>query len=304
MTRYHVSSDGSPKPCNAQPGNCPLGGAHFDSEEKMTKFAERMNEITAEKEEAEKRGAHLSRLLSAAKKGSPAYERIFGKLLKTYQKLDELRDQEGITAIEIKYDDAKVTEYNPPKKVLRYGSAHLREHMMRGPNQQKAGLLDDGSVSNLYIHPAGKNPEPLKVESYDFDEKVYITDDGQKFPMTTTYNVDTNELHIPEYGYAYGDSWAHTVTATAQEVPLPLVREGDEGAFFYQDEEGRQAFIGYVKRKMKRQGRETLDINGEECSFLPKEEVELAAASGMNRQYEVVTVDEYDEYFTEDEDEY
>ena len=301
MSNYHVGSDGSPKPCNAQPGNCPLGGAHFDSEEKTVKFAERMNEITAEKEETEKKAAQLWRASMAAKKGSPTYERVLGRLLETYQKLDELRDQEGITAIEIKYDDAKVTEYVAPKKVLRYGSAHLRGHIMRGPDQQKAGLLDDGSVSNLYIHPTEEKLEPLKVESYDFDEKMYITDDGQKFPMTTTYNVDTNELHIPEYGYAYGDSWAHAVTATAQEAPRPFVREGDEGGSFNQDEEGRQAFIRYVKHKMKERDRETLDINGEECSFLPKEEVEFAAASGINRQYEVSTVDEYEEYYEHDE---
>ena len=295
MSNYHVGSDGSPKPCNAQPGNCPLGGAHFDSEEKVTKFAERMNEITAEKEETEKKAAQLWRASMAAKKGSPTYEKVFGRLLETYQKLDELRDQEGITAIEIKYD-AKVTEYVAPKKVMRYGSAHLRGHIMRGPDQKKAGLLDDGSVSNLYIHPTEEKLEPLKVESYDFDEKMYITDDGQKFPMNPTYCVDTNELHIPEYGYAYGDSEVHAVAGIAQEVPLPLVREGDEGGYFYQDEEGRQAFIRYVKNKMKRRDRETLDINGEECSFLPREEVELAAASGMNRQYEVVAVDEHDEY--------
>ena len=47
MTRYHVGSDGAPKPCNAQPGNCPLGGEHFDNLENAERYAETKNEAEA-----------------------------------------------------------------------------------------------------------------------------------------------------------------------------------------------------------------------------------------------------------------
>lgn len=31
MPRFHISSDGTPRKCDAAPGSCPLGGEHFDS---------------------------------------------------------------------------------------------------------------------------------------------------------------------------------------------------------------------------------------------------------------------------------
>lgn len=43
--RYHTNSHGEPAPCNAKPGECPLGGDHYDSpEEAVQAFEERNSE--------------------------------------------------------------------------------------------------------------------------------------------------------------------------------------------------------------------------------------------------------------------
>lgn len=294
MSNYHVGSDGSPKPCNAQPGNCPLGGTHFDSEEKAIKFAERMNEITAEKEELEEKVASLWRASGKVAMGSPAYEKVFDRILGAYQKLNELRDQEGVTAIETKYD-TKVTKYDAPNRVLSRDTANLIGYAMRGPNQQKAELLDDGSVNNLYIHPAGKEGEkvePFRVKHFDMTENMYITEDGQKFPMSVTYDAETNELHIPDYGYAYGDSEDHAIATEEEKPPLPRIHNGDRAELFSQDKEGVEGFVKYIRRRMESEGRETLNVNGEECSFLATEDEALKRGK-KDWQYVVHKTDPY-----------
>lgn len=271
MTRYHVGSDGSPKPCNAQPGNCPLGGAHFDSEEKTIKFAERMNEITAEKEETEEELASLLDASDEVAIDNPAYKKIFERVVEIHHDLKWLKDREVIAAIGAKYDTG-VARYKSPN-VLR-NSAHLRAHIMRGPDQQKAGLRDDGSVSNLYIYPERREEEeeekldPLRVTHFDMTENMYIAEDGQKFPMSATYDAETNELHTPNYGYAYGYAEAHAIVKE-EEPPPPRVHNGDRVELFSQDEEGAEGFVKYIRRRMENESRETLDINGEEC-FFPK----------------------------------
>lgn len=156
MSNYHVGSDGSPKPCNAQPGNCPLGGAHFDSEEKAIKFAERMNEITAEREEAEEELASLLDASDEVAIDNPAYKKIFERAVEIRDDLKWLKDREVITAIGAKYD-TKVARYKSPN-VLR-NSAHLRAHIMRGPDQQK---LDCLTMAQLAISTSTPKEERRK----------------------------------------------------------------------------------------------------------------------------------------------
>lgn len=42
--RYHISASGEPAQCNAEPGNCPLGGVHLVSLRDAERVAEAMNE--------------------------------------------------------------------------------------------------------------------------------------------------------------------------------------------------------------------------------------------------------------------
>lgn len=51
MSRFHISN-GAPLPCKAQPGNCPLGGAHFDSAEEAAKYGEQTAETDVRLETA------------------------------------------------------------------------------------------------------------------------------------------------------------------------------------------------------------------------------------------------------------
>lgn len=44
MSRFHVKNDGKPGKCTAQPGNCPLGGAHFDNLNDAYAYAEKQYE--------------------------------------------------------------------------------------------------------------------------------------------------------------------------------------------------------------------------------------------------------------------
>lgn len=46
MAKFHIGKDGAPAPCNAQPGNCPLGGdnEHFTTQKEAEQFSDIVNE--------------------------------------------------------------------------------------------------------------------------------------------------------------------------------------------------------------------------------------------------------------------
>lgn len=122
-------------------------------------------------------------------------------------------------------------------------------------------------------------------------ENMYITEDGQKFPMSATYDAETNELHTPNYGYAYGYVEAHAIVKE-EEPPPPRVHNGDRVELFSQDEEGAEGFVKYIRRCMESEGRETLNVNGEECSFLATEDEALKRGK-KDWQYVVHKTDPY-----------
>lgn len=45
--KYHISKNGTPAVCHAQPGNCPIGGndVHFNSPEKALEYADNKNHL-------------------------------------------------------------------------------------------------------------------------------------------------------------------------------------------------------------------------------------------------------------------
>lgn len=273
MTRYHVGSDGSPKPCNAQPGNCPLGGAHSENKEKIVAFAEGMNELADERERLERETAKVVKAMRTLDKGTPAWEYNYMKFGKNYEEYMGLIDREEILAIESMYDD-KVKQYVSPDEAGY--KASVETYFFRGPDQSKFTIDEDGEVQGLYIYTPGENGEPLRVDYLDENENMYVTDDGQRFPASTTYDADSNTLHVPDYGYAYGGFELLAVVKKEDSPPPPCFLEGDSGSYFPVDDQGFQDFSealkGTVMDDMDKDS-SYFNMNGERWSFASREEV-------------------------------
>lgn len=275
MTRYHVGSDGSPKPCDAQPGNCPLGGAHLENKEKIVAFAEGMNELADEKERLERETAEIAEALRTLDKDTPAWKSNSMKFSKNHREYMELIDRKDILAIESMYDD-KVLKYVPPRET--YNRVGVETYFFRGPDQSKFIIDEDGAVEGLYIYTPGENGEPLRVDHLDENENMYVTDDGQRFPASTTYDADSNTLHVPDYGYAYGGVELLAVTKKEDNPPPPCFLEGDFSAYFPVDDQGAQDFSETLKETvMDDMDKDSsyFNMNGERWSFPPQEKVDL-----------------------------
>lgn len=248
MANFHITKKGSVGKCTAPRGRCPLGGQHFKSEELVQRYADKVNEEIAKKEETvqvEKAPKKVN-LKTQFKENIPVVYGTTKTNLKKRADLDAILKSKSYNKRLDKLN-AKIgnmLDFDVPEAYRKY--ARIEKRQGRKPISQekytKKFMKNDEELSSLMNYRKDIQKEIIdlknqRAQSFEItkDTKEYLVDksyskaSGSSYFLYKAENFDEVVSYYEKKGYEF--KYREDIKPALEENFLVRVSDHDPGEY-------------------------------------------------------------------------